>query len=134
MSRTYDKDPQTLVLHEGDNGISIPGTAAADTELLRVPLNRQIKVETTARLTLKTGGTADGPNILIGKSAAGTGTVANIGTHNVGTSADDLTSTVTLAQTDFDAGDVLVISNAAGTAASTPVVYAITIDYKPDFK
>jgi hypothetical protein len=82
---------------------------------------------------LKTGGTADGPNILIGKSLAGTGTVANIGTHNVGTSADDLTSTITLAQTDFDSGDVLVISNAAGTAASTPVVYSIVIDYRPDW-
>jgi hypothetical protein len=129
----YDSDPQTKDIHNGADGLSFPGTAASDTELLRIPINRAIKNEVTARLTLKTGGTADGPNILIGKSLAGTGTVANIGTHNVGTSADDLTSPITLAQTDFAVGDVLVISNAAGTAASTPVVYSIAIDYRPDF-
>jgi len=133
MSNGYYDDPIQSINIADVADISVPGTAAADTELLRIPLNRAIKNETTARLTLKTGGTADGPNVLIGRSLAGTGAVSNIGTHNVGTSADDLTSTVTLAQTDWLTGDVLVISNAAGTAASTPVLYALTIDYKSDF-
>jgi thiamine monophosphate kinase len=59
--------------------------------------------------------------------------VSNIGTSTPGTAADDTVHSITLTQTDFEAGDVLVVSNAAGTAAATLEVYGLTLKYKPDF-
>lgn len=119
-------------------GLSVPGTAAADTVLLRMPICNNIRVGKqtgagTARLRLTTGGTAAGPTITFGKSLAGTGAVVAFGTHAFGTSANGAVAAVALAATDFDPGDELIVSNLAGTAASTPVIvfsipYNLTIE------
>lgn len=120
MERKYD-DPiiRQQIMH---HGLSVPGTAASTTVLLRYPLVAGNIRLNAARLRLSTGGTAAGPTLLIGKSLAGTGVVTNIGTHAFGTSADGSVVTVNLTRTDFDPGDEVVISNLAGTAASTPVI------------
>jgi len=126
----YDDIPQAIVLGQS-GGISVPGTAAADTELLRIPVNRDIKVE-AIRMVAMTGGTADGPTVQIQKSLAGTGAASDIATQNVGTSADNTQFDLTVTATDIAEGDVLIVSNAAGTAASTPKVI-LNIEYRYDF-
>jgi hypothetical protein len=130
MSRLYDKDPKNIVIAD-DGGISVPGTAAADTELVRIPITDYIKVE-EVRLVAMTGGTADGPTVQIQKSLAGTGAAADIATQNIGTSADNAAFNLTVTTTDLAPGDHLIVSNAAGTAASTPKV-VVNIKYRPDF-
>lgn len=103
-------------------GLSVPGTAASATVLLRIPIAVDGLRINKMRLRMTTGGTAAGPSITVGKSLAGTGAVTAIGTQAFGTSADGSTATVSLSSTDFDAGDEIVITNLAGTAASTPVI------------
>jgi len=129
--RLYDKDPQNIVIAETTGGLSVPGTAAADTELIRLPITRPIKVE-NIRMVAMTGGTADGPVVGIGKSLAGTGAVSAIATQNVGTSADKTGFALTVTATDLADGDHLVIYNSAGTADSTPAV-TLNIEFRPDF-
>ncbi len=114
-------------------GLSVPGTAAADTVLLRIPMAANVTVSGTARLRMTTGGTAAGPTITFGKSLAGTGAVVAFGTNAFGTHANGATASVALVSTDFDPGDELIVSNVAGTAASTPVIvfavpYNMTIE------
>lgn len=114
-------------------GLSVPGTAASATTLLRIPVCENITVSGTARLRLTTGGTAAGPTITFAKSLAGTGAAAAFGTVVFGTSADGATKTCVLTSTDFDPGDEILVVNGAGTAASTPVIifslsYAETIE------
>jgi hypothetical protein len=127
---TYDDQPKDLVIADS-GGISVPGTAAADTELVRIPINRGIKVD-AIRMVAMTGGTADGPTVQVQKSLAGTGAASDIATQNVGTSADNTQFDLTVTQTDLAEGDVLIVSNAAGTAASTPKV-TLNIEYRQDF-
>jgi hypothetical protein len=106
-------------------GLSVPGTAAADTVLLRILIPEAITVSGSARIRLTTGGTAAGPTVLICKSLAGTataGTANSFGTFTSGTAADGTSSWVTLTSTDFAAGDEIVLVNKAGTAAATPVM------------
>lgn len=126
MSLQYDSPRrqvrQCFTHAPSSTGLSVPGTAAADTVLLRWPVVTNLQLSGTARLRMTTGGTAAGPTITIGKSLAGTGTVAALGTYAFGTSANGATAVIGLTSTDFDPGDEIVISNLAGTAASTPVI------------
>lgn len=119
----YDdaKIRQQIIHAPTSTGLSVPGTAATATVLLRIPLVSSLRVN-SIRVRQTTGGTAAGPNVVVGKSLAGTGAASAIGTVAFGTSADGAVATTTLTSTDFDAGDEIVLTNAAGTAASTPVV------------
>jgi len=106
-------------------GISVPGTAASATDLLRIPLAGNYHCN-KVRMRLLTGGTAAGPTITFNTSLAGTGALAPIGTYAFGTSADGSVASVTLADTRLAANDEIVVSNVAGTAASTPkIVFSI---------
>lgn len=122
----YDAGPaqtQQAIVHSPNNtGLSVPGTAASDTVLLRILVTNPIRVTGTAQIRMITGGTAAGPTITFGKSLAGTGTVAAFGTNAFGTHANGAKATVALTATTFDAGDEIVVTNVAGTAASTPVI------------
>ena len=131
MSIRYD-DPSARVdiVHVPDNtGLSVPGTAASATVLLRIPIAGQGRKVNKLRLRLITGGTAAGPTLLVGKSVGGTGTVSQIGTYTFGTSADGAVASQELTSTDFDTDDEVVITNGAGTAASTPaIIFALGYD------
>ena len=120
--RLYDKDPQNIIVAETTGGLSVVGTAANDTELIRIPITRPIKVE-NIRMVAMTGGTADGPVVGIAKSLDGTGALADIATQNVGTSADKTGFELTVTATDLAAGDHL---------ASTPSV-TLNVEFRPDF-
>lgn len=113
---------QQLTHTPSATGLSVPGTAASDTVLLRIPIVNSITFSGSARIRMTTGGTAAGPTITFGKSLAGTGTVAAFGTQAFATDANGATKTTSLTSTDFTFGDELVITNVAGTAASTPVI------------
>ncbi len=123
---SYDADPrlarQIYVYAPTATGLSVPGTAASDTVILRVPIAEAITVSGSARVRLTTGGTAAGPNVTFGKSLAGTGASVAFGTFSSGTAANGATTWVAFASTNFAAGDELVLSNIAGTAAATPVI------------
>ena len=116
----YD-NPKQLMPIAASTGISIPGTAAADTVLIRLRIPRAMTVD-AASIVMMTGGTAAGPTVAVQKSLAGTGAAASIGTYNVGTAADNASAALTITATNFAAGDHLLIANLAGTAASTPKV------------
>jgi hypothetical protein len=126
----YDSDRlRQLIVHAPSaTGLSVPGTAASATVLLRIPIASPVLVN-RMRLRMSTGGTAAGPSITVGKSLAGTGAVSAIGTQAFGTSADGAVATVSLTSTEFDEGDEIVITNLAGTAASTPVI-VFSLGYK----
>lgn len=128
MGRTaiYDSgasQTQQQITHSPNNtGLSVPGTAASNTVLLRILVCNPMTVEGTARIRMITGGTAAGPTITFGKSLAGTGAAVAFGTNAFGTSADGTQVAVALTETYLDAGDNIVVTNVAGTAASTPVI------------
>lgn len=116
----YD-NPHQLMPIAASAGISVPGTAAAATVLVRLRIPQAVTVD-GASIVMMTGGTAAGPTVAIQKSLAGTGTATNVGTYNVGTAADNASADLTITNTNFAAGDHLLITNLAGTAASTPKV------------
>lgn len=133
MSLQYDSPRkqvrQTLYVCPTSTGVSIPGTAASDTAVFRMPMSTNVRVAGTARIRLNVGGTAAGPTVTIGKSLAGTGAVTVIGTYASGTAANGTVASIALTSTDFDPGDELVITNLAGTAAATPnIVFSIPYD------
>ena len=138
MGRTAQYDGASaqvdqMIVHSPNNtGLIIAGTAASDTVLLRILVTHPITVEGTARIRMITGGTAAGPTITFGKSLAGTGTVAAFGTNAFGTHANGAQAAVGLTETTFDAGDNIVVTNVAGTAASTPVII-FTIPFNQGF-
>lgn len=119
-SKYYTK--QQITFSPNNTGLSVVGTAASDTVLLRMPVTQNMAVNGTARIRSITGGTAAGPAITIGKSLAGTGAVVALGTHTFGTDADGTTAAMTLTSTTFDPGDEVVVSLVAGTAASTHAI------------
>lgn len=102
-------------------GISVPGTAAAATELVRLRMSKDMTID-EADIVMMTGGTAAGPTLILQKSLGGTGAGAGFATYNVGTAADNSSAGLTVTSTDFTDGDHLLIVNAAGTAASTPKI------------
>jgi len=112
-------------------GVSVPGTAASDTELFRIPITDACTID-KIRIVAMTGGTAAGPTLKFGKSLAGTGSVSQFGTNAFGTNANNAAFSVSPTSTDFAAGDHLVITNGAGTAASTPKVI-INVGWVEDF-
>ncbi len=120
----YDdsRQRQQIIHAPSATGLSVPGTAASATVILRIPLAVDSVKLNYMRARLTTGGTAAGPSVLVGKSLAGTGAATTIGTLAFGTSADGAVVNVSLTNTEFDAGDEIVLTNAAGTAASTPVI------------
>lgn len=127
---TYDRSDFTSrrsIVLSADGGISVPGTAAANVELVRLPILDSITID-TARMVAMTGGTAAGPTVGIAKSLGGTGALVALATKSVGTSANNAGLTFTVTSTTLVAGDHLVLYNAAGTAASTPKV-SVTIGY-----
>lgn len=120
---------QTITHAPSATGLSVPGTAASDTVLLRIPIaGHDVRIN-RLRLRMTTGGTAAGPNITVGKSLAGTGAVSAIGTFAFGTSANGTVGAANLTSTEFSEGDEIVISNLAGTAAATPVI-VFSLGYK----
>lgn len=123
-----DKVRQIIAFVPNLTGLSVPGTVASATDLLRIPLVHELKVN-AMRIRLITGGTAAGPTITLNKSLAGTGTVSPIGTYAFGTQANGAVASVTVASTDFEANDEIVIQNVAGTVASTPA-FVFSIGYK----
>jgi hypothetical protein len=100
-------------------GTTIVGTAAADTVLFRYRCPRKMTFDEVTIVAM-TGGTAAGPSVVVSKSLAGTGAAAGFATHAFGTDADNASAAVTTTSTDFAAGDHLLISTVAGTAASSP--------------
>lgn len=127
-TRTYSEYGSKFMSHHaGGPGLSVPGTAAADTLVgkpFTVPSAFGSKLDLIgADAYITTGGTAAGPNIAIQRSLAGTGAWTAIATLNVGTSADATVKGFTLAAAvTITAGDKLRIANIAGTVASTPTV------------
>lgn len=119
----YDGDRGYLPISDA-TGFSVAGTQAAISEQFRLRIPRTMIVDEVSIVAL-TGGTAAGPNLVFGKSLAGTGTVAGFATHNFGTSANNASAAVTVTATQFNAGDHLVVQIAAGTAASTPKAQAL---------
>lgn len=122
-------------------GIPVPGTVAAATDLIRLPINQDITID-TIRMVAQTGSTAAGGPILgFGKSLAGTGAVVVFASQIFTTNANNTvltpfnTSFSTVYSTaawTFTSGDVLVIQNLAGTNAATPQVN-ISIGYREFF-
>ena len=118
-TRFYD-DPafgvlQRLTLaNEADAGV---GSAfASQTVFARETMMTGVTIR-DFNIVVLSGGTASTPwQMKIGKSAAGTGAISNIGTISVGTAADDSVIDGTATETDLSAGDDLVFYHDAGTA------------------
>jgi hypothetical protein len=115
----------------GGDGVAVPGTAAADVVLARVRIPRAILID-EGTITLLVGGTSAGKVVALGKSLAGTGAVVHFSSYSVTTAADGVAAALTVTETEFDAGDQLILTNIAGTVASTPTVQ-VTVGWREDF-
>ena len=128
MGEFYD-DPrwgvvQSMVLAKAADG-AIGSANATRTELNRRTVLKNITVKDW-NLEVLVGATCTGTGgvtteiyqLAIGKSAAGTGTVATIGTAQVGTAgaANGSVIDATCTETNFDAGDDIIFSAEVGTA------------------
>jgi len=82
---------------------------------------------------VKTGGTAGDCPVTIGKSTAGTGTVAELGTITLATNANLSVVDGSLTETSFDAGDDLVFSRGVATTAG-PFVCSAEVYFKEAFQ
>lgn len=134
MAGLYDGSEYTvrrILPIVASGGISVVGTAASDTVLVRLVLTDSITID-KVRAVAMTGGTAAGPNVKVQYSLAGTGAATTLATIAVGTSADNAALAPTVTSQAFIAGDHLLITLAAGTAASTPKLN-ITLGYKETF-
>jgi hypothetical protein len=125
MARSYS-DPsygskKELSLRE--SGV-LNGTASAAAELMRHTFMAPVSLQ-DANLQFIAGGTNTTVSILVGKSAAGTGTVSNIGTIAIGTQAIDTVKDGAVTVTSFSTGDDLVISRAAGTSTTVENVVPV---------
>ena len=112
-------------------GMSIPGTAAADTVLVKLRMPRPVTIDAATSANM-TGGTAAGPVVLLQKSLAGTGAGVTFGSYLMGTAADASTGVFTVTSTAFASGDALLVTNLAGTAAATPKMN-IAVEWKETF-
>jgi hypothetical protein len=115
MSRTYS-DPSYNV----EQTLSFPATGslagtAAISEKARHTFMEAVTV-TDFNVYFNAGGTSTAQSFVIGKSAAGTGTFAGLGTIVVGTQATDSVKDGTVTATNFSAGDDIVL-HAGGTSA-----------------
>lgn len=117
--RSYSDDAfatnQTLMFTSGG---ALNGTATAAATILSHTCLYNCKVsDWNGRV--KAGGTDAGViSLIIGKSAAGTGAFSAIGTMALGTHAINTVIDATMTETDFDAGDDIVIQRSAGTSTS----------------
>ena len=84
-------------------------------------------------VVVKTGGTSTDCPVTIGKSVAGTGTVAELGTITLGTNANLTVVDGTLTSTSFSSGDDLVFSRAVTTSAG-PFVVSAQVKYRETFE
>jgi hypothetical protein len=108
------------IIDGGGLGMSVVGTNAAAADIYRTVFTENIIVDELSVIAM-TGGTAAGPVVTVNTSAAGTGTLAPIGTFAIGTTANGRNlSAITIASTALTAGDHLVLQVVAGTAAATP--------------
>ena len=112
-------------------GMTIPGTAAADTVLVKLRMPRPVTIDAATSANM-TGGTAAGPVVLLQKSLAGTGAGVTFGSYLMGTAANSSTGVFTVTSTAFASGDALLVTNLAGTAASTPTMN-IAVEWKETF-
>jgi hypothetical protein len=129
--RTYDSDAfgtkQTIPM---DVSSALNGTVGA-TEINRMTFMHAARV-TDWNIRAKVGGTEGSVRqILIGKSLAGTGAFSAIGTQALGTLADGNIVDASLTETDFSAGDDLVIQH-LGTGAGVYVIQPL-IQYREAF-
>jgi hypothetical protein len=131
MVNRYDDyaNRQLITFAPNLTGLSVPGTAASDTVLLRIPVCGRDYLINRLRLRCITGGTAAGPVITVGKSLAGTGAVSAVGTYTFGTQANGAVGSASLTSTTFSENDEIVITNVAGTVASTPAI-VFSLAYK----
>ena len=77
------------------------------------------------------GGTTAAQSFVIGKSLAGTGTFAGIGTIVVGTQATNTVKDGAVTETSFNTGDVLQLY--AGGTAAIVANGIVTVQYKETF-
>lgn len=120
--RSYSDDAfftnQTITLES----VALNGTAAAAaTSKVHTCLYNCTVSDWNGRVVA--GGTdAAVISLIIGKSAAGTGTFAAIGTMALSTHATNTVIDASLTATDFDAGDDIVIQRSLGTSTSVLAV------------
>lgn len=119
MGRTYDS-----FSHRCATPVTVPRTTGTCTALavlagsgIAVPFAAKLVAATMFHTTSATVAAAS-HTIAIVKSAAGTGTVTQVGTYTVaGTTATGEIDTATLAETNFAAGDLIGISLPLATTA-----------------
>lgn len=75
---------------------------------------------TDCNIYMVAGGTQANVSVLVGKSAAGTGTVSYFGTVALGTQATGNVVDGAVTATAFSTGDDVVLSVSAGTATTVP--------------
>jgi hypothetical protein len=114
-------------------GITIAGTDAAAVAKFRVRCPKAITITGATYCLPVGGGTADARSIVIGKSLAGTGAVAGLGTAIIGTAANNASGAITVTETDFAADDHLVVQVAAGTSANGARV-DLAVEWIEDFE
>ena len=130
MSRTYS-DPsygskKSLELLDT---AAMNGTAAVATDQIYTFMAPAKVQDWNCRVT--TAGNGTKRDVVIGKSLAGTGSVAVMGTITVGTATVDTVTDGTLTETSFATGDDLVIQ-LGGTGATVAVV-APVVQYVETF-
>lgn len=128
MSDFYDSaryGARHLVVMANAADAALGSAAAAQTEFNRKTMMTNVTIKDW-NLEVLTGATCTGTGgvttevwtLKLGKAAAGTGTISNVGTITVGTAGAANGSVVdgTVTETDFSAGDDLVWYTDAGTA------------------
>jgi hypothetical protein len=106
------------------NTAALNGTAAAATDQVYTFMT-PVTV-TDWQLMVTTAGNGTSRDVILGKSLAGTGAVTVVGTTTVGTAAVDTVVDCTCTETDFAAGDDLVVQ-LVGTGATVAVVCPIVL-------
>ena len=135
MSRTYS-DPS----YGSEKRITIPGgaialngTVTSTTEKARSTMTESITV-TDMNVEVLIGGTAVDTKVVLGKSAAGTGTIVPFGTVTLtGTKTANSVIDATVTATNLDAGDDIVYARLAGTETETAIRAQGVVQYKERF-
>jgi hypothetical protein len=112
---------------------ALNGTAAAAAAVTAHTFMQPVKVtDWNGRVTV--GGTDAGViSLIIGKSSAGTGAFAAIGTMALSTHAVDTVIDASLTTTAFSAGDDLVVQRSLGTSTSALVITPV-VQYTETFE
>ena len=135
MSRTYS-DPtygSKKQMPLAGEAIALNGTVTSTTDLARVTVMQPITVS-DANVSILVAGTAVDTNLLIGKSLAGTGAFAALGTITLtGTQTADSVIDATVTATSFSTGDDIIVARAAGTETETAILVKPYVQYKETF-